>query len=243
MKGTLIALAVLPGITFGVMAEEPAQDFFESGRVDVMAGLSTHEGESGYFVTGQWNISQYAALGLGVDSYTSRNSYPAAAFTDNALFASRSFRPRHTTYSLSGTVRYPFSLSDDSYAAPFFTIGFNQMSTEDVEIGDGTGSNSDDSGSSNQNQNILVLSFADLDAFSLHAGAQWQINKKHLLGAGFVAYSLDDDWSELSIEDQYEGGFISYRYQYTPLLGFTAGVETVDIFGDANARMGVTFSF
>ena len=240
MKRTLIALSVLTGISFGAMAEEPAQDFFEPGRVDVMAGLNTQEGETGYFVSGQWNISQYAALGLAVDSYTSRNSYPAAAFTDSALFASRSFRPRHTTYSLSGTARYPFSLGDESYAAPFLTVGFNQMSTEDVEIGDGSGDDNDDSGS--DNQNVLTLSFADLDAFSLHAGVQWQIDKKHLLGAGFVAYSLDDDWSELSLEDQYEGGFLNYRYQYTPLLGFTAGVETVNIFGDANARMGATFS-
>ena len=139
MKRTLIALSVLTGISFGAMAEEPAQDFFEPGRVDVMAGLNTQEGETGYFVSGQWNISQYAALGLAVDSYTSRNSYPAAAFTDSALFASRSFRPRHTTYSLSGTARYPFSLGDESYAAPFLTVGFNQMSTEDVEIGEASG--------------------------------------------------------------------------------------------------------
>ena len=173
MKRTLIALSVLTGISFGAMAEEPAQDFFEPGRVDVMAGLNTQEGETGYFVSGQWNISQYAALGLAVDSYTSRNSYPAAAFTDSALFASRSFRPRHTTYSLSGTARYPFHWAMNHM--PLFNCHFNQMSTEDVEIGDGSGDDNDDSGS--DNQNVLTLSFADLDAFSLHAGCSGRLTK------------------------------------------------------------------
>lgn len=244
MKGKILALSLFSALSTSVLSAEPSMGFFDDGRVDVIAGLSSHEGETGYYVNGQWNITQYAVLGLGADSYVRRSDFSVGDFFPDSDFADNLFRPRHTTYSLYGTLRYPFELSSDSQIAPFVTFGFNQMSTEDVEIGESDNSvEGDDNANSGNSDAELVLSFTDMDAFSIRIGAQWQINQRHLLSIGAVGYSLDDDWSELTLEDQHEGGFVSYRYQYSPLIGFTAGIDTVDIFGDANARFGLSFSF
>lgn len=244
MKRMILAASLLTALSSSAFAAEPTQGFFEPSRVDVAAGLSAQEGEAGYFVNAQWNVSRYAAIGIGADSFVRKASYPVGAFVDTVEFADDTFRPRHSTYSLFGTLRYPIALNDASELAPFITVGYNRLSTEDVEFGGSDSANSgDDVSGGTSDEPDLVLSFEDFSAFSVRAGAQWQINKNHMLSAGAIAYSLEEDWSEISLEDQYEGGFVHYQYQHNSLLGMHLGVDSVNMFGDVNARLGLTLSF
>ena len=257
MKRTLLngalALTFALSTSASVMADELSHERTMGNNASLSAGLSAHEGETGYYINLGWQVNKYFAVGFDVNSFLNSQTYNVVTDlgdTDfnTALYGDGDFRPRHNTYGLSATLRYPFAMSDATVMAPYIELGYAKMSTKDVVIEhlDGTFSSGSDSGSGSSGSSDApdeVYSFEDINALRASAGLQFSFDDTHRLVLGGLAYSSDENWSELGLEDDQVGAVVEYGYFPTERLSYHVSFESVDQFGDPVFNMGLSWIF
>lgn len=237
MKRTLLAglLATLSISSFTANADVLPQSNIMGNNAAIGLGFSSNEGKSGYYADLRWQFNKYADISIGIDSYLNGQRFDSEPLlgTDAALFTPESFRPRHNLYHLSTTFRYPFVLSSDTIIAPYAELGISKLSTktlvfiEDVQ----------------QDPIIKRMTFGDLDSFKFGVGIQMAFNGAHKLTLGAIGYSNDEDFTQLSVDDNEIGGTLRYEYRPGDTLGYILRLDTVDQFGGALFNVGVSWNF
>jgi hypothetical protein len=237
MKRTLLAglLATLSINAFNVNADTLPQSNVMGNNAAIGLGFSSNEGESGYYADLHWQFNKYADISIGVNSYLNGQRFESETLlgADAALFTPESFRPRHNLYQFSTTFRYPFVLSNDTILAPYAELGISKLSTKTLVFVE------------NVESEPLVerKSFGDLDSFKFGVGIQMAFNGAHKLTLGAIGYSNDEDFTQLSVDDNEIGGTLRYEYRPGDTLGYILRLDTVDQFGGALFNIGVSWNF
>jgi hypothetical protein len=261
MKGILLSSVVVSimASTSALASELPHQNTM-GNRAEFSGGFSSNEGESGYFANLRWQFNKYAEVGVGVRSYLNQSRFDVNQFSGDISFVDpdtplsdfrpQSFRPRHNTYSFDTTFRYPFVLSEGTVVAPYVKAGLSSLNTKDIEFKDtnSTGGNSDSSdgggtGNSEDSDVAGVLSFESLDSLVFGAGVQMSFSDNHRLTLGAIAYSNDEDFTDIKIDDSQVGALLSYEYRPSRALGYSISFEGKDQLGGSVMNIGVSWVF
>jgi|AntDeeMinimDraft_5_1070356.scaffolds.fasta_scaffold03776_2 hypothetical protein len=253
MKGIFYSSVLLSALFIAPLAAN-AQGM-EAGDASLSAGANINEGGAGYHLGLNWQFSKFAAFHGGVSSNLNADRYPMEQFiAESELgedltyndYKPNDFRPRHNSYELKFTLRYPVDLSRDVFMAPYAEAGMVSMSTKSVEFtesnrtNNGGGSND---GSNQSDSNTLTAHFDSINAFRFGVGAQFNFKNEHILTAGVVGYSISHDWDNSAVPDSQQGVFAQYEYRLDPRFGLVFGYESIDQFGNPFLRAGFNWIF
>lgn len=218
---------------------------FDQNNAVITVGMASQESQTGYFVSGAWQINDYVEFGLGVNSYLNNDRFEASDFLpadfDLSEYEDTEFRPRHNDIQFGVTFRHPLNITDHITVSPYLEIGSSRLSTKKIKL---TTSGSATSTTTSNTASTKIISFDDISSFHLGSGLQVTFGQEHEVRFGVRGYTTDDDWEALTIEEEQRTAYLRYEYRpYKSPFGFVFGAQNADQFGDPSYRIGVSWAF